>query len=97
MQLIGSLSICSLLVPAFKKNLSERELPPTIIMLNAHLETARRIRLHNLSEVAHELGEGGADLAMLDDEGLGVAVAVWRVRRLDVCPCFASPAHCAVW
>lgn len=63
-------------------------------MSKTNFQPTGGIRLHELAEVAHELRERGADLAMFDDERLWVSVGFLTVRRLlDVCFMFPPPTH----
>ena len=60
--------------------------------LNTYLETTSGIWFHDLAKVANELGERGADLAMLDDEGSRSIVGI-VLGHLDMCSVFSPTCH----
>ena len=61
-----------------------------------NLEPGRGVRLHNFADVAGQLGERGADMAMFDNKGLGNIIRgrFRRERSLQVSAIFASASHC---
>lgn len=59
-----------------------------------NLQPARGVRFHDLTEVAHKLGERVPDLAVLKDERLWVSIAPLLVSwSFLVCPVLSSASH----
>jgi hypothetical protein len=59
-----------------------------------NLQSCRGVRLHNFADVASELGERGADMAMFYDKRLGKVVRGGRrLYTLQVSAIFASASH----
>ena len=59
-----------------------------------NLQPCRSVRLHNFADVASELGERGADIAMFNDKRLGKVVrGSRRLYSLQVSAIFPSASH----
>ena len=60
-----------------------------------NLQPRRGVRLHNFADVASELGEGGANMAMFYDKRLGKVIRGGgrRLYTLQVSAIFASASH----
>jgi hypothetical protein len=61
----------------------------------SNLQSCRGVGLHNFADVASELGERGADMAVFYDKRLGKVIRGGRRRlySLQVSTIFASASH----